>query len=106
MIVDWLPSFLDEVEKVAVELTPGQQHRQAAQYTALGAVAAPAVGVVKNVIEHGKAFSPGAHPIRQIAAQATGGAILTGAVPVIRHHIEQKNIQHAIKQRRTARAGA
>jgi len=105
MIAEWLPSFMDEMEKVAVELDPQQQRRQAAQFTALGAGTGIAAGVAKNVIEHGKVFAPGtASKGRWALAHGATGALMAGAVPAVRHHIERQNVQQAIQKRRAQRA--
>lgn len=65
---------------------------QVARYSAIGGVAAPAVNVMKNAIK-GKTLLEGAGAVargRHLAADAVGGAVLTGAVPLIRTHLDRR----------------
>ena len=91
---------LDKFE--ANKLTPGQVGR----YAVIGGAAAPAVNVLKNAIKGGgrhlvEGISHG-QKLRSLAADAAGGAILTGAVPIIRsrfdQHAEVKKLRQYLKE--------
>lgn len=96
-------AFIDELQKLAVKLTPEEERRQMYQFAGLGAVAAPAVTVGKNLIQYGK-VSPFAPVPRMLAANAIGGALGAGLVPVVRHGMERQMQEEARERRRAERA--
>lgn len=100
MIQDWIPSFLDEMSKVAAAtLNRKEKARQALQFGALGAISGPVVGAVSNIIQKGKPLPEGVKSIpRWLAGSMATGAIFSGAVPVIRHGLE-RNIQREANER-------
>lgn len=66
---------------------------QIGRYAAIGAVATPAVGSLRNVITGGGPWHGGKVPgggLRSLAGQAIGGAILSGAVPLVRSHLDRQ----------------
>ena len=99
-----LAAFVDELEKIAVELSAKEKRRQALQFGVLGAAAAPAISAIKNKVETGTMFAPGTNKKRWLAANLVGGALATGALPIFRHHIEQKNLAEAKARVRAGRS--
>lgn len=72
---------------------------QVARYAALGATAAPVIGAVKDVIQgktpfglvRGARLSGQVKPmLRDIAGSATAGALSSGAVPLVRGHLDRQ----------------
>lgn len=68
---------------------------QVARYGGLGAVGGVAIGSVGNLIEHGTPFVhfPGATPRQKALSMAAGaakGAISSGAIPLVRAHLDRR----------------
>lgn len=59
---------------------------QVARYAGLGAVTAPAVGMLSNAIRKKPVFEG----LRGVAADATKGAIGMGAMPLLRGHLDRQ----------------
>lgn len=96
-------SFFDELEKIAVRLTKSERKVQAAKFTGLGAVTAPAVSALRNKIVSGKAIPKGTNPLRWAAGQAISGAVVGGALPAVRHQVERQSQDKARERLRAAR---
>lgn len=90
-------SLIDELEKIAVRLSPEEQRTQALQFAGLGAVTAPAIAVAKNLVQYGK-VSPFSNTKRFLAANIVGGGLTGGVLPVIQHKLE-RNMQDAARDR-------
>ena len=90
-----IPAFFDELGKIAVELTNKEKRRQAVEFGVLGAVSAPAIAAVTNKIEKGTFIPKDVPKGRWLGARLAGGALASGALPIIRHHIEQRNLAKA-----------
>lgn len=108
MIQDWIPSFLDEMSKVAAAvLNRKERRRQVLQYGALGLVAGPSIGALYNIISKGTPLPVGVKsPARWLAATTTAGLLTSGAIPAVQQHLS-RNIQDQANMRvRSARARA
>jgi hypothetical protein len=90
---DWIPSFSDELEKIA-RLTKADERRQALQFAGLGAAAAPVVSGITNLLSYGR-ISPWGKVGRWLPAQVVGGALAGGALPAVRHAVERQNVRAA-----------
>ena len=90
MIDDYLPALVDELEKVAVELTRGERATQAAQFAALGGLSGPAISAVVNKIQLGKVVPNWTTPKRWVASKAAQGLIAGGLIPLVRHGLERR----------------
>lgn len=80
--------------------------RQVARYSGIGAAAAPAVNSLKNVLRgDGHVFTGSGFKAkaRGVLADAAGGAILTGAIPLARTQLdrraETKRLRQYLKER-------
>jgi hypothetical protein len=65
---------------------------QVARYATLGAVAAPAIGALGNVVR-GKPPLEGAGAagkLRDLAAQSVKGGLTSGAIPLVRSHLDRR----------------
>ena len=107
MIQDWIPSFLDEMTKVAVALNKKERRRQAIQFGALGAVSGPTIAALSNVIQKGKPLPEGVKSIpRWLAGSMAAGALFSGAIPLVRHQLERSIQAEANDRQRRARLRA
>jgi hypothetical protein len=73
---------------------------QVARYSALGAVAAPAIGAVENRIRgEGQLLRPavGRGTGRALAGKAVAGAVGMGLVPIARHWMDQSSERSKLK---------
>lgn len=78
-------AFADELEKISVQLNREERHRQALQFTGLGALAGPVIGGVGNLIQHGKFGPTSGTPLKKwIPATMVTGALISGAMPALR----------------------
>lgn len=103
MTEDWIPAFVDELEKVAVELTKSEKARQAAQFALLGGVSGPAMSAIINKIQLGRVVPNWTTPKKWVASKATEGLIVGAALPLIRHGIERKAQTRATERLRRTR---
>ena len=69
---------------------------QLARYSAIGAAAGPTVKSLGRLIESGPKGALGSP--RRLAAEAVGGALTTGAVPLARQHLEQHVQKDTLKR--------
>jgi hypothetical protein len=98
----WLPSFYEELTKIASESPKDQSTgKQLLQFGALGAATGPAIGGLSNWIQRGTFTPPDIKLKRWIPAQMVTGALLGGALPAVRHLIERRN-DDALKNRALA----
>ena len=101
-MLDWLPSFCDELDKLAAEeLTPGARAKQYLQFGGLGATMGPVMGGLGNIIQRGKLTPPGVGLKRWVPAQMATGALIGGALPVLRDILSRSNVEE-VKQQRQA----
>lgn len=91
----WVTSFLDELEKIGVQLSADEHRGQSAKFTALGAAAMPVISGTKNLIESGRVIPKGANKGRWLAANMASGALLSGIMPIIRGGIERRTQEKA-----------
>jgi hypothetical protein len=100
VIRDWIPSFLDEMSKVAsASLNKREKRRQAIQFGALGMLSGPVIGGVANMISRGRPLPEGVKSVpRWLASTMATGALVSGAIPAIRHGLE-RNIQSEANER-------
>lgn len=103
MTDDWIPAFVDELEKVSVELTKGEKARQAVQFAALGGISGPAMSAMINKIQLGRVVPTWTTPKRWVASKAAQGLIAGAALPLIRHSIERKAQDRALERLRRMR---
>lgn len=104
-MIQWIPSFLDEMEKLAGSLTKDEQRRQALQFGALGTLSGPVVSSAVNYIQRGKMLPAGVKSVpRYVAGSMAGGALISGAIPAVRHALE-RNMQRQARLRRQQEAG-
>ena len=96
-------AFRMELEKSAGKLTRDEQDRLDRQYTLIGAASLPAVGMVSNLISRGKPFPAGTKPLRYLAGQTAGGAILAGAIPALRERLKTRAEEQSDERRRQLR---
>jgi len=89
VIQDWIPSFLDEMSKVAAaSLSKQEKRQQALRFGALGLVGGPAVSSLFNIISKGHPLPVGVKSIpRWLAASTVAGALTSGAIPAVQQHI-------------------
>jgi hypothetical protein len=95
-------ALVDELEKISVELSPGEKAKQTAQFAGLGALTSPALSALTSKIEHGTWLAPGTNKGRWLGARLVRGALVGGALPAIRHHIERRNLETAKARARRA----
>jgi hypothetical protein len=98
VIQDWIPSFLDEMNKLGAALTKDERRRQALQFGALGAVSGSMVGSVSNLIQKGRLSPEGVKSPRWLRGSMAAGMITGGATPVVRHGLE-RNMQSEANDR-------
>lgn len=99
MIRDWIPSFLDEMSKLAVALNKEERRRQALQFGALGLIGGPAVGALYNTITRGHPLPVGVKsPWRWLAGTTAAGLATSGAIPVVQQQLAG-NIQAEAQER-------
>lgn len=97
---DWIPSFLDEMTKVAAALNKKEKRRQAIQFGALGLVGGPAISALYNVITKGTPLPVGVKsPARWLAGATAAGLLTSGAIPAV-----QQQLARGIQEGATARA--
>ena len=106
MSTSWFPYFFDELEKLGVRLTKGEEREQALQFAGLGAVAIPSMSAVQSKMQTGKwvpAGIPGKTPLsrfgRWLPGAAATGLFWGGALPTIQHALARKNIEKAKARR-------
>jgi hypothetical protein len=99
MMITWIPSYLDELEKLA-RLTKNEERRQALQFAGLGAAAVPVSSGIANLIEHGKLTGLAKSPGRWLGARLAGGALAFGALPAIRNVVARSNVRKANLRRK------
>lgn len=103
----YLSIILDELEKLGA-ISDEQARRaldraetleknkptvgQVGRYAGLGAVAGPGIRMVGNVIKkkHPLDFGAGVGKLRGVASEAATGAIASGAIPMIRSHLDRR----------------
>lgn len=96
---DWIPSFLDEMSKLAVALNKEEKRRQALQFGALGLIGGPAIGALYNTITRGQPMPVGVKsPWRWLAGTTAAGLATSGAIPVIQQQLTS-NIQESARAR-------
>ena len=99
----YLGPFLDELEKIAVKLTSGEERGQTAKFTGLGAAAMPAISGVKNLIQEGRLIPKGMGKGRWLAGNVISGALMGGAMPAMRHQLERSTQDRARARQRAER---
>ena len=101
-MMDWLPSFCDELSKLAAEeLTPAARARQYLQFGALGAGMGPLIGGLGNFIQRGEPTPMGVKVKRWLPAQMATGALIGGALPIMRDLLSRSNVAK-VKEERAA----
>ena len=98
-----LSPFLDELEKIAVKLTQGEERGQTAKFTGLGAAALPAITGLKNLIQEGRVTPKGMGKGRWLVGNMVGGALMGGALPAMRHQLERQTQDKARARQRAER---
>jgi hypothetical protein len=107
VIRDWIPSFLDEMTKVATALNKKERRRQAFQFGALGAASGPAIAALSNIIQKGKPLPEGVKSVpRWLAGSMAAGALFSGAIPMVRHQLDRSIQAEASARQRRARLRA
>jgi len=107
MIDDCFPALLDELEKVAIELSNKEKRRQAIQFGVLGAASVPAMKAILNKIQLGRVIPSWTSPGRWAASTAVEGLIAGAALPLMRHSIErqvQGQAEERLRRKRISRA--
>jgi len=107
VIQDWVPSFLDEMSKVAAaSLNEQEKRRQALQYGAVGLVAGPSVGMLTNLIQRGHPLPVGVKSVpRWLAGTTAAGLAFSGAIPAIQQHLSRRIQDQANERVRLERMG-
>jgi hypothetical protein len=93
---EWLSSFLEELTKLSAqtELPPESRRKQYLQFGALGATMGPVMGGMSNLIQRGT-LTPYQVPLKRwLPAQMTTGALVGGALPVLRDILSRSNIEN------------
>lgn len=105
MIQDWIPSFLDEMSKVAAAaLNEDEKRRQALQSGALGLVAGPTVGMLTNLIQRGHPLPVGVKSVpRWLAGTTAAGLAFGSVVPAMQQRISAKIQNQANERVRSAK---
>jgi hypothetical protein len=88
MLRDWIPSFLDEMNKVA-SLDKKEKRNRALRYAAVGAVASPFIRGASNLIEKGRIVPESSKPVRWLLGSLAAGT-LAGTVPSIRKEVDKR----------------
>lgn len=94
-VMDWWPTFFDELEKIAVTMTPEEKRRQALQFAALGMGTIPTMSALSSKIMTGKWLPAGVGLRRWLPATAATGLFWGGALPALQHAIARTNIHKA-----------
>lgn len=83
--------------------------KQVARYATIGAVAGPAVSALGNVIKGDPTFG-GKSKLRHIVGEAAKGAVASGAIPLVRGHLDRKaelgTLKQYMQEQNHTRAGA
>jgi hypothetical protein len=87
MLQDWVPSFLDEMNKVAKLVS--DENVPYVRNTALGAVSGPVIRSAMNLIETGRVIPADKNPRRWLLANMAGGALAGGVLPSIRNRLNR-----------------
>jgi len=90
-----LHSFIDELEKIAVQLTSDEKKRQALQFAGLGAVTVPAMSALSSKMMTGKWKPPSVSWKRWLPASVATGLFWGGGIPALQHQIARANIRKA-----------
>jgi len=97
-----MQAFFDELEKIALKLSPDEERQQLGQFAGLGAATMPVIGGLSNMVQKG--HPTGGVPLKRwLPAQVLTGALLGGAMPAVRHAMERKNVDNAKARRMVAR---
>lgn len=84
-----MKSFIDEMEKIAIKLSPQEERRRDLYFTGLGAASGPVLGGIVNLIQHGKLRPATGIPLKRwVPSTMVHGALLSGALPIARKTIE------------------
>lgn len=96
---------LNILAKVAARLTKTEKRERAIKFTALGAASGPVIAGAAGVVKGGygklvKNITQGTKFRRWLPATAATGALVSGAVPALRHQIERDIIEKAKERRK------
>ena len=88
------------LEKLGVQLTEKEKKERAVKFTALGTASGPVIAGTSGLIRGGKGdtiknITQGARLSRWLPATMVTGALVSGAVPAIRHQIERGIVEKA-----------
>lgn len=89
MLQDWMPSFLDEMNKVA-SLEKKERRNRALRYAAVGALASPVIRGTSHLIEKGRIIPDTSKPLRWLLGSLAAGT-LAGTVPSIRKEVDKRS---------------
>ena len=97
-MTEWLPSFCEELTKIADELPKSEKAKQYLQFGVLGAASGPVIGGISNMIQRGSFTPSGVSMKRWVPAQLVTGALLGGALPILREKLTEHTLGK-LKQR-------
>jgi len=104
VIREVLPYFVDELSKIAVQLTKKEKGKLYAQYAGLGAISYPAVIALANRIEKGHFIPPTSTKSKWLAANVFKGIVGGAAIPAARLHLIRRTEDKARERIRQAEA--
>jgi hypothetical protein len=84
------PYFVDELTKIAVQMTKKEEGKLYAQYAGLGAVSYPAIRAVANKIESGHVVSPGNSKAKWLVGSVLRGTAGGALIPALRLHLVKR----------------
>ena len=100
--------FVDELEKISERLTKEEKRDRALKFTAIGTLSGPAISGAAGAIKGGqgsflKNITQGTKLRRWAPATMATGALVSGAVPAVRHAVERDILEGARERRALAR---
>lgn len=108
MIDATFQGLMDELEKISARLTDAEKRERAIKFTTLGTLSGPVIAGASGAIRGGhgglmKNVTQGTKLRRWLPATLATGALVSGAVPALRHAVERDILENARERRALAR---